>query len=93
LASGASASVGMSNGIVSLNVVGGTPSSVPITFTVNGNQLVLNWPAGQGWQLQAQTNSLSTGLATNWATIGAAVPPFTNIITPVNASVFYRLKQ
>jgi len=93
LASGASASVGISNGVVSLNVVGGTPSPATITFTINGNQLVLDWPAGQGWQLQAQTNNLNTGLGTNWITIGAAVPPFTNIVTPANPTVFYRLKQ
>jgi hypothetical protein len=53
----------------------------------------LNWPAGQGWQLQAQTNSLNIGLTANWVTLGSAIPPFTNNLASTNPSVFYRLKQ
>jgi|GEM_PF-1814313 len=93
LASGATASLGMSNGIVSLNVVGGAPAPANITYSVSGSELVLNWPAGQGWQLQAQTNSLITGLTTNWFTLPGATPPFTNTLSPANPSVFYRLKN
>jgi len=92
LAPGAAASVAFAGNTVTLSVVGGAPSPATITNTVNGNQLVLNWPAGQGWQLQAQTNNLNTGLTTNWVTISGATPPFTNTISPANPTVFYRLK-
>jgi autotransporter-associated beta strand protein len=92
LASGATASVVFTNSTVALIVVGGAPSPPTITYTVNGNQLALDWPAGQGWQLQSQTNSLSTGLTTNWVTIPGATPPFTNMLSPADPSVFYRLK-
>lgn len=93
LASGATASVAFTNSTVSLIVVGGAPSPATINYTVNGNQLVLNWPAGQGWQLQSQTNSLNVGLTTNWTTIPGATPPFTNTLSPANPTVFYRLKN
>jgi polygalacturonase len=59
---------------------------------VNGNQLQLSW-LGPGWWLQTQTNSLGTGLGTNWVN----VPGSTNVtsasftIDPANGSVFYRL--
>ncbi len=77
-----------------------TPSSrspTNITYSVvSGNQLVLNWPAGQGWTLQTQTNNLGTGLqpATNaWFTVTPTpVPPYTNTVNPANPTVFYRLK-
>jgi len=68
-----------------------TPAPTNMTFSVNGSQLVLNWPAGQGWLLQAQTNTLGAGLTTNWATITGATPPFTNNINAANPTVFYRL--
>ena len=35
------------------------------TITGGGTTLSLSWPANQGWRLQQQTNSLSTGLSTN----------------------------
>lgn len=61
---------------------------------VIGNQLQLSWPADHlGWRLQIQTNALSSGLGTNWAT----VPNSTNTtqvqipIDPANGSVFLRL--
>lgn len=65
-----------------------------IVFSVTGNQLTLSWPADHtGWTLQAQTNSLSVGLSSNWVNVGGsassdhiAVP-----INPANGSVFYRL--
>ena len=59
-----------------------------------GNQLQVSWPADHlGWRLQIQTNTLSNGLGTNWAT----VPNSTNTtqiqipIDPANGSVFLRL--
>jgi len=54
----------------------------------------LSWPADHtGWRLQSQTNSLATGLYTNWV----AVPNsqlnnhFTNAVNPANGAVFYRM--
>ena len=83
----------VSNAVVVTLPVG--PSGpVPLTNTVVGASLVLSWPNGQGWVLQAQTNNLSTGLvpATNaWTRLGAATSPFTNAINPANGTVFYRL--
>jgi hypothetical protein len=46
-----------------------------------------------GWTLQVQTNSLSSGLGTNWVTVPGSTT-VTNVSIPVNASddsVFYRL--
>ena len=78
------------NGTIAL-VIAPAPSPTNITFSVSGGDLVLNWPAGQGWQLQAQTNTLAVGITTNWVTVPGAVPPFTNAVAPANGSVFYRL--
>jgi len=54
----------------------------------------LTWPADHtGWTLEAQTNTLRTGLGTNWVPIASSTT--TNQITvPIvtgNGSVFYRL--
>jgi len=62
-----------------------------ITGSINAGQLVLNWPANQLWQLQAQTNSLGTGLTTNWFNVIGATPPYTVNIVPTQPTVFYRL--
>ena len=77
--------------LVVQNLTPSTPPSTNITYTVSSGQMVLNWPAGLGWQLQAQTNSLSIGLTTNWVTVPGATPPFTNNINPSAPAVFYRL--
>ena len=65
-----------------------------LTNSISGNVLTLSWPVDHtGYRLQAQTNSLSNGLGTNWATIpGSASVNSTNFtINPANGSVFYRL--
>jgi autotransporter-associated beta strand protein len=67
------------------------PAITNITYTVSGNQLVLNWPSGQGWRLLAQTNSLGIGLTSRWFPVTGATPPYTNKISPANPTVFYRL--
>jgi len=67
-----------------------------ITFSVSGSVLTLSWPADHlGWYLQVQTNSLSTGLGTNWVFVpGSSSVVTTNFtVNPANASVFYRLKS
>jgi fibronectin-binding autotransporter adhesin len=79
--------------VVSVATVNTSPTNM--TFTVSsGNQLILSWPADHiGWHLQAQTNSLSTGLSTNWVTIPGTdtVGSYTNTINPANGCVFYRM--
>lgn len=65
-----------------------------ITAVVVGNQYQLSWPASHtGWSLQAQTNSLSTGLSGNWVTVpgSASVNQISVPINPANGSVFFRL--
>ena len=60
----------------------------------SNNQVRISWsPAYGDWSLQAQTNSLGTGLTTNWSTLSGSSG--TNQIflpiNPDNGSVFYRL--
>ena len=74
-----------------LNAISSSPSPTNISYTVAGSQLILNWPSGQGWRLLAQTNSLLTGLTTNWSATGVTTSPFTNTVNPANGTVFYRL--
>ena len=65
-----------------------------ITTSVSGNVLTLSWPTDHtGWLLQAQTNSLSTGLGTNWVNVAgsASVNSLTVTNDPANGSVFYRM--
>jgi autotransporter-associated beta strand protein len=70
-------------------------TTVPeLGMTFNGSQLQLFWPQDHtGWTLQMQTNSLNTGLGTNW--VGVTNSTVTNqLIVPfsaTNGSVFFRL--
>ena len=84
------------NGIDNLQIIGlpgsASPTPTNITYSVLSGQLILNWPSGQGWLLQAQTNNLSSGLGTNWSTVTGAMPPYTNNVNSANPAVFYRLK-
>jgi hypothetical protein len=71
-----------------------TPAATNLTYTVSGGKLVLNWPNGVGWQLQALTNGLSAGLnpASNaWFTV-TATSPYTNLISSTSSAVFFRLR-
>ena len=70
------------------------PNPTNIVFSVSNNQLTLSWPTDHvGWTLQVQTNSLTTGLSTNWVIVAgsAATNQETMSIDPANGSVFYRL--
>lgn len=69
-------------------------NSTNITFSVSSGNLNLSWPADHlGWRLLVQTNSLSSGLGTNWYTW----PNSTNLtsvsipINPTNPTVFFRM--
>ena len=77
----------------SLQVVGSGPSGpAMLTNSVSGGVLSLSWPAGQGWRLEYQTNSLSTGLSTNWLPAAGSSISSTNItIDTTKPTVFYRL--
>ena len=69
-----------------------TPTN--IVASVSGNTLTLTWPTDHtGWKLQAQTNSLGSGLGTNWVTIPgtAAANTYNATLNPANGTVFYRM--
>jgi hypothetical protein len=70
-------------------------SSPVVTLQTGSNSsMTLSWPADhRGWLLQVQTNSLNTGLGTNWSNIAGSGMTNQVIIVPAinNASVFYRL--
>ncbi len=68
------------------------PATITNSITGGGSTLSLAWPAGQGWRLQMQTNSLTTGLGTNWTYITDGSASSTNItVNPAKPAVFYRL--
>jgi autotransporter-associated beta strand protein len=83
------------NGVLSV-VTGVAANPTNITFSVSSGTLALSWPADHlGWILQAQTNSISKGLGTNWADVaGSGSVIQTNInIVPTNPTVFFRLRS
>ena len=71
--------------------VGTAPSPASIVPNRNGDQLILTWPTGAGWRLQKQTNSTAIGLRTNWLDVVGATPPYTNSVSAVDPTVFFRL--
>ena len=65
-----------------------------IVLLATASMLDLSWPADHtGWQLQAQSTSLTTGLGTNWVPVPASA--YTNrVVTEISATsgaVYYRL--
>ena len=65
-----------------------------IAAAVSGNQLTLSWPPDhQTWRLQVQTNSISTGLSTNWVAVPNSqnMTSITVTMNPTNGTVFYRM--
>ena len=74
------------------NTVNGTPTNIVVTTT--NNNIYLTWPADHtGWTLQAQTNTSSIGLTTNWVDVAGSTSTnqFVIPINTTNGSVFYRL--
>ncbi|HEY5909509.1 MAG TPA: LamG-like jellyroll fold domain-containing protein [Verrucomicrobiae bacterium] len=68
--------------------------SPSVSYANGHDTLMLFWPSDHtGWRLQAQTNSLATGLGTNWFDVpdSAATNSLTLPIDANNDSVFYRL--
>ena len=79
----------------SLSVVNPVNTNAPVMgVSYSGNTLTLSWPTNSGWTLQQQTNSLTTGLGTNWVDVpGSTSITSTNImVDPTKPTVFYRLK-
>ena len=65
-----------------------------LSYSFSGGSLMLSWPADHtGWRLETQTNSLATGLGTNWFTVvgSAATNQFSIPINGAGSSVFFRL--
>ena len=83
----------------SITLVSGGLNTTPtnIVASVAGGTLTLSWAADHtGWNLQVQTNTLTTGLQTNSALwFNVANANLTNLINisinPVNGAVFYRM--
>jgi autotransporter-associated beta strand protein len=74
------------------NAVNTTPTN--ITYTFDGNQITLSWPADHiGWRLQAQTNSTSVGLTATWFDVAGSTTTNQVImpVAPANGCVFYRM--
>ena len=70
--------------------------STNITATVSSGVLTLSWPTTHlGWILQSQTNSLTSGLSTNWVDVaGSEAVASTNLpVSSAIPSVFYRLRH
>ena len=73
----------------------GPSGPASITNRIVGGNLVITWPAGKGWRLVSQTNSLSTGLKANivnWTTVTVGTDgQYTIPLNGNNPTVFYRL--
>jgi hypothetical protein len=70
------------------------PTPVPIVPIFTNDTLYLTWPADHtGWQLQAQTNSVSVGISTNWVNVSGSTTTNQVVvpINPANGTVFYRI--
>jgi hypothetical protein len=77
-------------GSVTINVL----ARPTLTAELPAGTLRLTWPAdGADWRLQAQTNSLDSGLGTNWVEVSgsAGTNQMQFPIDPANGAVFYRL--
>lgn len=84
-----------SNSLPAVLTVSTAPAPAPIAFSLSsGGVLSLSWPAGQGWVLQVQTNSLNVGISNNWVDVpGSSGMSSTNITLGGDVpTVFYRLK-
>jgi autotransporter-associated beta strand protein len=85
---------GESANSVQVNALPVSTQPFSIGAALTGNQLQLVWPMDHiGWRLQAQTNSLGSGLGTNWIDVAGSMGTnqFYVPITVNNDSVFYRL--
>jgi len=66
----------------------------PIAFEVKPGSIDLSWPPTHlGWRLEAQTNSITTGISVNWVTVpdSSTTTSVSMPIDPANGTVFFRL--
>ena len=69
-------------------------ASVAMNAANAAGQLQICWPADHtGWQLQSQTNNLTSGLGTNWVNLPVLMQTnqMTVPLNSTNGSVFFRL--
>jgi hypothetical protein len=77
-------------------IVALSPSLTPTNLNAQatGHALLLSWPEDHiGWRMEIQTNSLASGLTTNWITVSESIST-NEIFLPMNLeneSVFIRL--
>lgn len=65
-----------------------------IGVLISGGNMELSWPLTHtGWRLEAQTNSIATGISSNWQTVPDSTATNTVIMTidAANGAVFFRL--
>jgi hypothetical protein len=85
------------DGTLRISNVGSGPSTTPtnIVSTVSGGNLTLTWPDTHiGWTLQAQTNSRSVGLSSNWSAFDGGYTTTNEAVIPIDKTtptVFFRL--
>ena len=78
-------------GVLSVVSTGSTPPTLSVAQS--GSTLTFSW-TDAAFKLQSQTNSLSTGLGTNWSDYpGGGSSPVNATVDPANPSVFFRLSQ
>ena len=78
--------------VLSTTIVSTSPVTLANLF--GAGNLNLSWPADHtGWRLEVQTNSLTAGIGTNWATWpnSAATNAVFIPVSPLNPAVFFRL--
>ena len=80
------------NGILSVVTVGAVTPPV-LSVAQSGSTLTFSW-TDASFKLQSQTNSLATGLKTNWFDYpGGGSSPVGVTFNPANPTVFFRLSQ
>ncbi len=68
-----------------------TPANLFIS-TLNSSNVIVQWPGDHtGWSVQAQTNPITVGLSTNWATLAdtSQTNQFVMPINQTNGAVFF----
>jgi hypothetical protein len=78
----------------SISVTGAVLGSPMLAYSLNGLQLTLSWDSATypGYSVQAQTNSINSGLGSNWTGTGSGtISPYVTTINPAKPTVFYRL--
>jgi len=92
---GSASIVDTGSGQINLVIASGPTGPASITNSITGFTLTLTWPAGQGWRLVSQTNSLATGLnpsSAAWSTVPGVSDGNASItVDPTKPTVFYRL--